>query len=339
MRTGSFRRNNSLETLLKELNNSLAESDKALDVDCAEKFSKIFVVGPLRSGTTLFMQWLASTGLAEYPTNMLSRFFGAPLTGAKIQQILTDPRFSFRNEILDFNSKILFSSENGKTKGALAPNEFWYFWRRFLPYANLDYASDDELRSSAKFAALREELNGLANIFGKPFALKAMIMNQNLLPLSEVFSKSIFVWVKRDPVYNIQSALFARKWQYGNFETWYSFKIREFPTLKDLDPLHSVAGQIAATNIALEKTQIEIPPESWLCVPYEGFCDAPALYYKDLARTLLDQKGATVIPPYDGVEKFENSNSWKITEFSKLEAERAYETMYARINEPKRSEY
>ncbi len=332
MRRASFLRNKSLETLLGELNNSLAASDAALDLDCAEKFSKIFVVGPLRSGTTLFMQWLASSGLVAYPTNMLSRFYGAPLIGAKIQQILTDPQFNFRDEILDFSSKMLFSSENGKTKGALAPNEFWYFWRRFLSYTDLDYSSDDDLRAKVNFSRLRDELNGLANIFEKPFALKAMIMNQNLLPLSELFQKAVFVWMKRDPVYNIQSALLARQQQYGNFETWYSFKIKEFPKLNDLDPLHSVAGQIAATNIAIEKTRKTIPPENWLSIPYEDFCDAPALYYEKISRSVLDQDGASVIPSYSGVENFQNSNTWKITEFSQPEARRAYEIMYADID-------
>lgn len=331
MRNASFQRNRSLETLLKELNESLAASDATLDVDYVEKFSKIFVVGSFRSGTTLFMQWLASTGLVAYPTNMLSRFFGAPLTGAKIQQILTDPRFNFRNEILDFNSDILYTSENGKTKGALAPNEFWYFWRRFLPYDELDHAPDDKLRNSTNFARLRDELNGLTNIFNKPFALKAMIMNQNLLPLSELFRRAIFIWMKRDPVFTIQSALLARKRQYGNYETWYSFKIKEFSELSVLDPLHSVAGQIAATNIALEKARLTVAPESWIDVPYESFCKSPALYYERISGVLLDQQNETVIPPYSGVPEFENSNIWKITEYSQQEAERAYEAMYAQI--------
>ncbi len=42
--------------------------------------------------------------------------------------LLTDEQYNYRNEILDFNRKIDFISENGKTTGALAPNEFWYFF-------------------------------------------------------------------------------------------------------------------------------------------------------------------------------------------------------------------
>lgn len=166
-RTEKFSRVSELETLLGELNTHLSEANEKYLENAQERFSKIFVMGPLRSGTTLFTQWLANTGLVAYPTNMLSRFFGAPLVGAKIQQLLTDPRYNFRNEILDFNSDINFSSDNGKTKGALAPNEFWYFWRRFLPFDELDYMPAEELKKKANLAGFRDELNALANIFEK----------------------------------------------------------------------------------------------------------------------------------------------------------------------------
>ena len=151
-RTDKYARVTALEALLKELNGNLAGANEMYLEDSSECFSKIFLVGPHRSGSTLLMQWLANTGLAAYPTNLLSRFFGAPLVGAKIQQLLTDPRFNFRNEILDFNSDLNFSSDNGKTKGALAPNEFWYFWRRFLPFEKLDYLPGPELLEKANLA-------------------------------------------------------------------------------------------------------------------------------------------------------------------------------------------
>lgn len=271
-RTDKFARVSELEMLLKDLNSNLSGANEKYLEDCSERFSKIFIMGPLRSGTTLFTQWLANSGLAAYPTNLLSRFFGAPLVGAKIQQLLTEPRYNFRNEILDFNSEINFSSDNGKTKGALAPNEFWYFWRRFLPFGELDYMSGQELQEKGNLEGLRDELNALANIFEKPFAMKAMIMNQNVPQLAEQFEKPLFIWVRRDPVFNIQSALEARKRQYGDINTWYSFKIREYPELKDLDPLESVAGQIFAINRSVEQGIEKLPEHKKLIVQYEDFC-------------------------------------------------------------------
>ncbi|MBE0505974.1 MAG: sulfotransferase [Marinospirillum sp.] len=328
-RVKNFSRVSDLEILLAELNENLATANEKYLDNRIEQYSKIFIVGPLRSGTTLFTQWLANTGLVAYPTNLLSRFFGAPLVGAKIQQLLTDPRYNFRNEILDFNSDISFSSDNGKTKGALAPNEFWYFWRRFLPFDELDYMPADELKQKANLAGLRDELNALANIFEKPFAMKAMIMNQNIPELAEQFDKPLFIWVRRDPIFNIQSALEARKRQYGDINTWYSFKIKEYPHLKDLSPLESVAGQIAAINNSVERGIAELPNHKKLVVQYEDFCQRPEYYYNEISCRMIDQGGVSAdqVPKYTGETSFANTNRWRLEEYSQADAERVYEAV------------
>lgn len=321
-RTEKFSRVSELETLLGELNTHLSEANEKYLENAQERFSKIFVMGPLRSGTTLFTQWLANTGLVAYPTNMLSRFFGAPLVGAKIQQLLTDPRYNFRNEILDFNSDINFSSDNGKTKGALAPNEFWYFWRRFLPFDELDYMPAEELKKKANLAGFRDELNALANIFEKPFAMKAMIMNQNIPELAEQFDKFLFIWIRRDPIFNIQSALEARQRQYGDINAWYSFKIKEYPLLKDLNPLESVAGQIAAINHSVEQGIAALPDNKKLVIQYEDFCQRPEYYYNEITRRLAEQNNVNMelLPRYTGETSFFNTNNWRLLNYSLEEA-------------------
>ncbi|OOE57457.1 sulfotransferase, partial [Salinivibrio sp. IB282] len=326
-RTEKYARVSTLEMLLKELNGNLAGANEAYLKNSEERFSKIFLMGPHRSGSTLFMQWLANTGLAAYPTNMLSRFFGAPLVGAKIQQLLTDPRYNFRNEILDFNSDIKFSSDNGKTKGALAPNEFWYFWRRFLPFNELDHLPAEELREKGNLSGFRDELNALANIFEKPFAMKAMIMNQNIPELAEQFDKALFIWIRRDPIFNIQSALEARKRQYGDINTWYSFKIKEYPELKNLDPLESVAGQIAAINRSVEQGIAELPDNQKLVVQYEDFCQRPEHYYNEIIDRLIKQNGVDIgsIPEYTSESNFSSTNHWRLNEYSQESAREAYE--------------
>jgi hypothetical protein len=328
-RTREFSRVESLEALLRDLNRNLSGANERYLEDKSERFSKIFVMGPLRSGSTLFTQWLANTGLVAYPTNMLSRFFGAPLVGAKIQQLLTDPRYNFRNEILDFNSDIEFGSDNGKTKGALAPNEFWYFWRRFLPFDELDYMPGGELQAKGNLKGLRDELNALANIFEKPFAMKAMIMNQNIAELAEQFDKSLFIWVRRDPIFNIQSALEARKRQYGDINTWYSFKIKEYPHLKGLDPLESVAGQIAAINYSVEQGIKSLPGHKKLVVEYEDFCQRPQHYYEEITRRLIEHEGlsAEKVDAYSGEASFSSTNRWRMKEYSQGDAERAFEAL------------
>src|SRR5689334_1008692 len=85
-----FRRNSKLEELLRETNQLLAPSEAAAVADFRmPRFPVVLIVGAARSGSTVTMQWLAQTGTFAYPTNLLSRFYGAPSIGARIQQILT----------------------------------------------------------------------------------------------------------------------------------------------------------------------------------------------------------------------------------------------------------
>lgn len=288
-RVSIFKRNTQLENLLSQLNGALQCAEEQL-LESSDSFGPdypiVFVMGPLRSGTTLFTQWLANTGTVAYPTNLLSRFYRAPVVGAQIQLLLTDPRFNFRNEILDFNSAVPFESENGKTKGALAPNEFWYFWRRFLPFGELDWLSDEELFRVVDKEKLVTELSTLTRVFGKPFALKSMILNYNIPFLDAIFEKALFVQIKRDPITNVASILEARKRQLGSESEWYSFKIPEYILLKDLDPVTQSAGQLHYINKAVTQGVATVDESRKLVVQYEDLCHNPSLIFEQLAKKL-----------------------------------------------------
>lgn len=288
-RAPAYRRNSRLEELLATLNGLLASSEQAaLDHYHGEpeEYPIVFVVGPHRSGTTLFMQWLANTGAFGYPTNILSRFYAAPLIGAQIQLLLTDPRYNFRNELSDIDATVSFDSENGKTRGALGPNEFWYFWRRFLPFKDLDWLADDELLQVVDQRALRAELTGLTRLFRKPFALKAMILNYNIAFLDAVFAKALFVQIRRDPVTNVASMLDARKRQLGSEKEWYSFRIREYGQLENLDPIRQVAGQLHYINKAVTQGMAAVDRSRKLVVEYEQFCRDPGAVLRQLVEKL-----------------------------------------------------
>ncbi|WP_273150347.1 sulfotransferase [Methylophaga thiooxydans] len=296
-RTASFQRNTELESLLGQLNNTLSQVESATEKNYQTKpaFPLIFVMGAHRCGSTLFMQWLAQTGLFAYPTNLLSRFYKAPLVGAQIQLLLTDPRFNFRNEILDFTSEVDFRSENGKTQGALAPNEFWYFWRRFLPFDEIEWLSDSKLHELVDKAALTSELRGLTRVLAKPFALKSMILNYNIPFLSSVFPEAIFVQIKRDPVANVASMLEARKRQLGSEKEWYSFKIPEYEILKDMEPVQQVAGQYYFINKAIRQGISQVSGDRKLIINYEHFCEHPRLFLEKLSNlTGIDWQAADV---------------------------------------------
>jgi hypothetical protein len=300
-RVEAFSRNASLESLLTDLNENLGVAEDALLPGLAgeQPYPLILVMGPMRSGTTLFTQWLANTGLVAYPTNLLSRFYRAPVIGAKIQLLLTDPRYNFRNELGEFIQDLGYMSENGKTTGVLAPNEFWYFWRRFLADPERELWTDDELRTTMDVDTMLAELNGIMGVFGKPFAAKAMMFNFNIDFLNAVFDKVIFVHMKRELETNIASVLAARRRQYGNEDEWYSFLVPEYEALMKLDNRSQVRGQIESMHSAISGALGKIPAERQLVVQYEDFCDRPGFFYQELATRLGVEDR-----PYTGAESF-----------------------------------
>ncbi len=318
-RAATFRRNAQLENMLGSLNGMLACAEEQLlekSSVLGPDYPVIFIMGPLRSGTTLFTQWLANSNVIAYPSNLLSRFYGAPVIGAQIQLLLTDPRFNFRNEILDFNNPIFFESDNGKTRGALAPNEFWYFWRRFLPFHKLDWLPDKELFRVVDQEKLVSELTTLTRVFGKPFALKSMILNYNIPFLNAIFKKAIFIQIKRDPVTNVASILDARKRQLGSEKEWYSFKIPEYPQLKDLDPVTQSAGQLHYINSAVTKGMATVDESRKLVILYEEFCKNPHKIFDALMMKLGVSEPDNI---YCGPEHFKQSRIGNVTNRNLIE--------------------
>ncbi|MDC0362092.1 sulfotransferase [Halioglobus sp.] len=286
-RTESFARNVKLETLLKDINSSLSVAEeKVLSAYRMPALPVILIVGPLRSGTTLFMQWLANTGIVCYPTNLLSRFYQAPIIGAKMQLLLTDPAYSFRDELGEFMQNTEYASQNGKTKGVLAPNEFWYFWRRFLAEPDRDVWTDDELRQSMDTQTMLRELAGIIDVFQKPFAAKGLLFNNNIPFLDSIIENVLFVQIERDPVSNVASVLDARKKQLGREDQWYSFKIPEYEELKHLPPLSQVAGQVLYINKAVSTGMGKVSAARKITISYENFCADPAQVFTEMTTKL-----------------------------------------------------
>lgn len=298
-----FKKNYDLEKLLEEINHDLHFTEKNLLEQEIREYPTIFVMGAMRSGTTLLEQWLASCGEFAYPSNILSRFYGNPIIGSKIQKLLTDPKYNFRNEILEFSTKISFDSNNGKTRGALEPNEFWYFWRRFLPEDLRKYTSDD-LINEVDTQTMSRELWGIAQVFDKPIALKGMICNYHIPFLYETFPKSIFICLHRDIENNIESVLRARKRQFGTYNEWYSFLIPEYEELiKISDVRLQIKKQIDYINHAIDEGLKSVPIEKKIQIRYENFCAKPeALYYE--IRNKLAVQGYLIKKEYSGNRKF-----------------------------------
>lgn len=322
-RRQEFQRNEKLEDLLNELESILSPvEEKMLEDFETLQFPTLLLIGGPRTGSTVFMQWLASLGVFSYPTNLISRFFYAPYIGAKIQLLLTDPAYSYKNEIVDFNGDITFKSDLGKTAGALAPNDFWYFWRRFIPNEVPRYITEIEEKSikGEKFIA---EIAAIESVFKKPFAMKAMILEQNIPFLSKLFEKAIFINLKRHPFFNIQSLLEARIKFFGDRNKWYSIRPRQYHELVKYDPIKQVAGQVYFKNMAIKEGLSKIDSLQYLEVEYEEYCKNPISIFRKIEQK-YHEYGFIFDWEYHGPDKFNSANTVRITAKEKNEIIEAY---------------
>lgn len=306
-RKTEFKRNSNLEKLLAELNSLLVGvEEKVIKNYEKPKYPVLLVVGGPRTGSTLMMQWIASLKTFSYPTNLLSRFFAAPYIGAKIQLILTHPNYNFKNEITDFEKNFSFKSNLGKTKGALEPNDFWYFWRRFIPNNLPRWLTENEEKKVDK-KKLLAEIAALEHVFNKPFALKGMILEQNLPLLDSIFDKIIFLNLKRHPFFNIQSLLESRLKFFGDLKKWYSIRPKQYNKLIKLDPIKQVAGQVYYKNKAVERGLSRIDKKKYLNVDYEKFCENPRKVFKKI-KLKYQEQGMKVKWHYKGADRFISAN-------------------------------
>jgi hypothetical protein len=281
-RTQQYARNIQLEELLKELSGLLGPVDEKPTAQFERpKWPPLFLVGSPRSGTTFVMQLLNATDQFAIPTNLLSRFYYAPYLGAKIQQLLTDKNFDYNNEMGDLASKGEFNSSLGKTASALSPSEFTYFWRRFIPNYDPQYLTPHE-EEQIDGRGLASGLAAIEAVLQKPLATKAFIIQYNLPKLYQLFNNCIFVQVKRNSLYVMQSIYEARKSFYNTLDIWWSVKPKEFSELQHLDVYQQIAGQIFYTEQALADGLSQIPDKSRLIVEYEEICQNPDDFYKKL---------------------------------------------------------
>ncbi len=321
---GDFRRNQTLESLLKEVNGWLGGCQEVINQQYTRPgLPLLLLMGAPQSGTTLFMQWLAESGQWAYPTNLISRFYAAPYLGARIQQILIEN--DIHGEISGFKPTACYTSTLGKTEGALAPHEFWYFWRRFFTLEpDADVVSPENL-ALVDTEKLNRELAALEFALGKPLALKAMLLNWHIPFLEAAFDKVLFVNLQREPAYVVQSMLAGRQKQYGSEEIWYSFKPPEYIRLKNLPPVEQVAEQIYAIRKATDEGIARVNPSRALTIQYEEFCQNPATIWAALIEKFAGLE-CYLNNAYTGPSKFHAANTIRVSAERWAEIEQAVQT-------------
>lgn len=317
-RAPEFRRNNKLEEILGMLSQGLSGCEEQFADREDPPFPIIFIIGAPRSGTTLLMQWLAQSGLFGYPSNLLSRFFAAPCIGALVQEIIHNPDCDYRGELADMASNpIAFDSAVGKTHGGLSPNEFWYWWRRFIPNEEPRPLSPEE-EATIDVHGFRRSLAAIQTVWPKPFVTKGIIMQYNLKKLHEIFPKALFLHTRRDPFFNVQSLLLTREKYFGDRNQWFSVKPPGHEALLGLSPEEQVAGQVQLTVDSIVGEFAELPEANCLEIEHEAFCRKPQRTFKQVTEKLA-LLGNWRADSYRGPDEFQVHDDVRL---SRADAER-----------------
>jgi hypothetical protein len=256
----------------------------------------VFIVGCARSGSTLLLQWLASSGAFCYPTNIISRFPSDPYVGALVQRVLHD--FDHRGEVFTDRSRpIGFRSTLGRAQGATEPHDFGYFWRTRFAFgdtqAELMREPDDALLGS-----ITADLRAMQAVFDRPLVMKAMQMNWRLDLLERIVPGCFFLHTDRDPLDNALSLLQARREFFGDDRQWYSFRPAEYARIAGLPPFEQALAQVHYTDRAVERQTAAMSPGRVMRVEYAELCHRPGALFQRI-MDLIGMKAA-----YQGPDSF-----------------------------------
>lgn len=299
-RAPEFERSATLEEVLKQINEPLADRGGPWMERPVRPV--VLIVGAPRSGTTLLMQWLAATGQFGYPSNLVARFYGHPGFGVRVQQALHD--YDEDNQIgLRGPLDGAFESRLGRTLGALAPSEFWYWWRRFFVFPDVQVLPRDAFEA-ADTARFLHELAEMEQAFGRPLLMKGMHLNWHLSELAGLSERFFFLHLRRDDRFVAQSIYRSRERFFGTSQRWWSHKPPEFERLRKLAPEEQVAGQAVFTDAAVARGLQAVPEARRLAVRYSDFCAGPGAVYAALADRLAAMSESR-LADYQGPERFE----------------------------------
>ncbi len=211
----------------------LSEERKLIVENFSEEYNVFFIVGVPRSGSTLLTQLICSTNMVCYFNNFISKYWMAPIYGAKVFKSISNDK-----------EKIKYNSELGLTSGDHSPHEFGFFWQHWMNHRNSDYLNEKDL-NNINWTGLNDELKGYAGYHKKNLLVKNL--NYNSLKITSIkkhIPNSKFIFIRRDPRFVVQSILTARELQYGNQNAWWSTRIPNYKLLYSKPAIDQVISQL-----------------------------------------------------------------------------------------------
>ncbi|WP_259248951.1 sulfotransferase family protein [Salinibacter ruber] len=233
-----------------------------LDGMGGRKHYPVFIVGSPRSGTTLLYQLLARETKAAYVSNFVSRFWGSPVVGAHLYDL-----------VYHEDSKIPLTSRVGRTPGPHSPHEFAWFWQYWCDWPDVDDVSTDVLEAFP-WERIRREIRGLSQYFGSPLVLKSLnYTNYQIDWLSETFPNAKFLWIRRDPLFTVQSMFKVRKRVQPDPHKWWSIRPSDYTNYLGQSLLNQVCHQYNDIINTIRESFVQLENRKKHTVTYESLTE------------------------------------------------------------------
>jgi hypothetical protein len=252
------------EEFLVRLNSELACLDESLYSEVSPDIPNIYIFGLPRSGTTLLYQLITHTFDVAWPTNLMARFWMAPVVGMRLSKIL-----GLFEERVDFNSSY------GVTKGANGPHEFGYFWMKALGYSDM-YIGRKPEDHRIDWRHLGRTISAISNEAGRSVVYKNLLPACHLNRFREIQESGLFIFVTRNIADIAVSLLTAREKRYGVQTICWSFRPWNYDKIAaGLKGHEQVLCQLKGLVNILETQFDAIKKTNILIVKYESLCRNP----------------------------------------------------------------
>ncbi len=243
-------------------------------------YPPVFIIGLPRSGTTLFYQLITNYYDVAYITNFENKHYKSPIIAYFLSKVLKKNK--------KHNS---FTSKYGYSSSAFAPSEAGKVWSKWFDkkqaYVQLDSFSH---KSRTNFYTF---ITAWTNIAKKPLVIKNLRFGQRIKLIKELFPNSLFIIVKRNPFFTLQSVYLSRNNMVEDLKDWCTNN-KGLCSEDKLILAYNILNQIKET---FDKDLKLFTKDRILELNYEDLCDNPqetameikALFTKHNLRITFDE--------------------------------------------------
>lgn len=224
------------------------------------KHSPYFIVGVPRSGSTFTYQLITSAFPVNYIDNLIDVFHRNIRFGFKLSKWLYGRK---RHQVFksDFGNTMSYSWH--------APSECGPYWYRFFPKSQ--YYTSSKNIDKVDIERLSSELHWLSNKFEEPLVFKNLLVSGRIFALKKASPGAKFLFIKRNPFFNAQSIIRARRSLGVPDNEWWSAKPYNYEKLKSLPLIEKTVKQVFYLEKQIEDDLKKYFPDQYVIIHYEDF--------------------------------------------------------------------